>query len=341
MTSPEVETAGEEVLSSPPSKIHVTTSIIIPAYNEEENVEKLIEEISTVLDSREMSSYLPCEVILVDDGSIDGTDDKIRLLSDERSFITSVILARNFGQTAALAAGISVSNGEFIVTMDADLQNNPEDIPSLLDKLSEGYDCVSGWRKNRHDPLSKRIPSAIQTYLARLSGPDIHDFGCTLKAYRSKVFDDISLYGEAHRYIPAILHKQGYRITELTVDHRSRAGGKSKYGMSRVIRGFVDLLFHIFWNRYSTRPLHFLGGTGLLILLAGLVIGGHAVLIKYAFGVELLPRTPRLILTVALVLFGFQLMMFGILAEMLTKIFYKQTREFRIKELQQGSAYHD
>lgn len=307
--------------------------MVIPAYNEEKNIRPLIKEICDVFDYSEMGKYLPAEVIVVDDGSSDGTRQELREITDGTERITAVFLARNFGQTAALSAGINLATGSFIVTIDADRQNNPEDIPRLLNRLMEGYDCVSGWRKDRQDPATKRIPSAIQTYFARLTGPDIHDFGCTLTAYRSEVFEDINLYGEGHRYIPAKLHKRGYRITELPVDHRPRTKGETKYGPNRLIKGFVDLLFHIFWNRFSTRPLHILGGSGILLLTTGFLIGGHAVVVKFVFGVELLPRTPRLILTVALVLFGFQLLMFGFLAEMLIKIYYKNESEYRIETI--------
>jgi glycosyltransferase involved in cell wall biosynthesis len=309
------------------------TSVVIPAYNEVENVQPLIEELLDTFSEPSMEAYLPAEIVVVDDGSTDGTRQKLEEIAEENDAITAVLLSRNFGQTAALAAGVEQAAGSIIVTMDADRQNNPDDIPRLLDRLSEGYDCVSGWRKDRRDPLSKRVPSAIQTYLARFTGPDIHDFGCTLTAYRATALNDINLHGEGHRYIPAKLYKRGYRITELPVDHRPREEGKTKYGAKRLVKGFVDLLFHIFWNRFSTRPLHFLGAAGFFLLFAGFIIGSHAVVIKYAFGVELLPRLPRLILTVALILFGFQLLMFGFLAEILTKIYYKDETEYRIKEI--------
>jgi glycosyltransferase involved in cell wall biosynthesis len=242
-----------------------------------------------------------------------------------------VFLRRNFGQSAALAAGIDHATGEYVVTMDADGQNDPADIPRLLSELSEGYDCVSGWRRDRDDPLRKTVPSAIQGRLARWTGPDIHDFGCTLKAYRAVGLDDIDLYGEGHRYIPAKLYRRGYDITELPVDHRPRTAGETKYGTRRLLKGFVDLLFHAFWTRFATRPSHFLGGIGLFLAGIGGLIGGHAVLIKYAFGASLAPRTPRLLLSIGLVLFGFQLLMFGFLAEMIVKQQYRHDRPYRVR----------
>lgn len=313
------------------------TSVVLPAYNESGNIAPLIESLVSVFDSDELEEYRPYEVIIVDDGSRDGTFDVVSELTESHPQVVGIRLRRNFGQSAALAAGIDHARGDFIVTMDADGQNDPEDIPKLVEKLEEGYGCVSGWRKDRQDPLVKTVPSAIQTYLATFTGPDIHDFGCTLKAYRTGALREISLYGEDHRYIPAKLYKQGYDIAEIPVTHHPRTEGETKYGVGRLLKGFVDLLFHIFWNRFSTRPLHFLGGMGLAIMGVGGVIGAHAVILKFLFGVELLPRTPRLILTVAMVLFGFQLLMFGFLAEMIARLHYGDDQPYRIREVLGGT----
>lgn len=307
-------------------------SIVLPTYNERENVGPLAEEIQAILAEME-PDVERFEIIFIDDGSTDGTREILRDLANEHDELIAVCLRRNFGQSAALAAGIDAARGDVIVTMDSDRQNDPRDIPRLISKLEEGYDCVSGWRKERNDPLRKRIPSRIQTYLAQLTGPNIHDFGCTLKAYRSNALEEIDLYGEGHRYIPAQLHKQGFRITEIEVNHRPRTHGQTKYGFKRLLKGFTDLLFVIFWNRYSTRPLHLLGGLGFLMMFAGSLIGAHAVFIKYAFDTALVPRTPRLILTIGLVLFGFQMIMFGFIAEMLTKLYYRSGNPYRIKNV--------
>lgn len=311
----------------------VRTSVVAPAYNERENVRPLVEELLETFARPDAGPYSPIEIVLVDDGSTDGTREAIRDLADVVPEVRGVVLQRNFGQSAALAAGIDNAAGEWIVTIDADGQNDPADIPDLLSALAEGYDCVSGWRRDRSDPLSKTLPSAIQTRLAWLTGPDIHDFGCTLKAYRGDALRDIDIYGEGHRYIPAKLHKQGYRITERPVGHRERTAGETKYGVTRLVKGSIDLLFHAFWNRYSTRPIHFLGSSGLLLMGAGTVLGVHAIFLKYVYGIELVPRTPRLILTVALVLFGFQLLMFGFLAEMLAKLHYCTEKTYRIERI--------
>lgn len=314
------------------------TSIVVPAYNERGNVGPLVEEIVDVLTTESMADFRPFEVVLVDDGSTDGTDAAIRELADEYRAVRGVFLRRNFGQTAALAAGFDEARGEFVVTLDADGQNDPADIPTLLSRLEDGYDCVSGWRKDREDPLSKTIPSAIQTHLSTYTGPDIHDFGCTLKAYRREAVEEIQLRGEGHRYIPAKLYDRGFSITEEPVNHRPRQNGSTKYGAGRLVRGFVDLGFNVFWNKYSMRPLHLLGGLGVVFLLVGGVLGGHAVVLKYGFGASLAPHLPRLVLTVLLVLFGFQLVMFGVLAEMLTRLLYRDETPYRIEQVYDGEA---
>ena len=314
------------------------TSIVMPAYNERANVRPLVEEIVDVLTTESMVDFRPFEIVLVDDGSTDGTDAAIRELADEYGPLRGVFLRRNFGQTAALAAGFDEAEGEFVVTLDADGQNDPADIPTLLSRLEDGYDCVSGWRKDRQDPPSKTIPSAIQTYLSMYTGPDIHDFGCTLKAYRREAVDEIQIRGEGHRYIPAKLYNRGFSITEEPVNHRPRTNGETKYGLGRLVRGFVDLGFNIFWNKYSMRPLHLLGGLGVIFLVAGGIIGSHAVAMKYVFGDPLAPHLPRLVLTVLLVLFGFQLLMFGVLAEMLTRLLYRDETPYRIEGVYAGET---
>ena len=316
----------------------VRTSIVLPAYNEAGNLRPLVEEVMDVVGSEPMAGFRPTEVIVVDDGSTDGTTDIVEALADEYPPVRGVFLRGNFGQSAALEAGFDEAAGEYVVTLDADGQNNPADIPTLLGGLTDGYDCVSGWRTDRDDPLSKTVPSRIQTVLATYTGPEIHDFGCTLKAYRREAVEEIQLRGEGHRYIPAKLYERGFEITEEPVDHRPREHGSTKYGNGRLLRGFVDLLFQVFWNRYSRRPLHLLGGGGLLLLTVGGLLGTHAVVMKYAFGESLLPHLPRLVLTVALVLFGFQLVMFGVLAEMLTRLLYRDERPYRIRRTYDGSS---
>lgn len=311
-----------------------TVSVVAPAYNEAKNLTPLVGDITDVLDE-EPEEY---EIVLVDDGSTDNTNDTIRHLSELFDQVRGITLSRNFGQSAALAAGIDAARGDEVVTIDADQQNDPSDIPALLDELrngndGDGYDCVSGRRADRQDPLAKRVPSNVQTYLAKFTGPDVNDFGCTLKAYRADALRDINLYGEGHRYIPAMLYGKGYETAELDVNHRPREHGSSHYGAGRLVRGFVDLCFQWFWNRYGSRPLHFFGLAGFVMIALGASIGALTTIQKFVFGVSLLPRTPRLILVSVLLLFGLQLLVFGVLAEMLTKLNYRDERPYRVREI--------
>lgn len=308
------------------------TSVVLPTYNESGNVEQLVRELRAVFADEEMRRYRPVEFIWVDGGSDDGTRRIIRELCADDESMHAVFLRRRFGQSPALAAGFHRASGEIIIPMDADLQNDPHDIPMLLDELEKGYDAVSGWRRDRHDPWHKTIPSAIQTRLAKLTGPEINDFGCTMKAYRREALEEIDLYGEGHRYLPSKLHKLGYSITEREVNHRPREHGESRYGAGRLVRGFVDLLFQVFWVRYSTRPLHVFGGTGIASLGAGVALGLWMVLANFFLGTELLPNLPQLLLSVGLVLFGLQLFVFGVIAEFLTKLYYRDDVEYRIAE---------
>lgn len=310
-----------------------TVSVALPAYNEVDNVEPLVEEVLAAFDTEGLSEYELLEIVVVDDGSTDGTDDVIRELADRVPEVRGVLFRRNFGQSEALAAAIEHSRGDIIVTMDADGQNDPADIPRLVDELEEGWDCVSGWRKERNDPLGKRVASRVQTYLAWLTGPKIHDFGCGLKAYRSEALEDISIHGEKHRYVPSEVHRMGYRITELPVNHRARKHGRSKYGLGRLLGGSLDLLFHAFWSQYSKKPIHFLGGLGVLAMGLGTVIGLHLVVLDVVYNVSLLPKLPRLLLAVVLFIFGFQLIIFGFLAEVLSLIYYDQQPSYAVEEI--------
>lgn len=323
-----IEKSSEVAAKDHPEEVDV--SIVAPAYNEGDNLRGLIPELIDVVDGCKSQYW---EIVLVDDGSTDDTGDVIHHAAAVYKRIRGVCLRRNFGQSAALAAGIDAATGDVIVTMDADGQNDPEDIPVLLDRLDEGFDCVSGNRVERRDPLGKRIPSAIQTKLAKLTGPDIADFGCTLTAYRAEALDDVHLYGEEHRYIPAQLYDRGYAIGEVEVNHRPREHGDSHYGIGRLVRGFSDLVFHLLWNRYSTRPFHLFGGTGFVLFALGLLVGGYYVGLKYLAGVALAPNLPQLLLSVGMVLFGFLLVMFGVLVQYLTRIHYGGARNYRVDQV--------
>jgi len=300
-------------------------SVVIPVYNERGNLEQLRDELMAALADYDY------EVIWVEDESTDGTAETIDEYAANGSRHRVVHLQRSHGQSVALAAGIDHADGDTIVTMDGDLQNHPEDIPRLVEKLGEGYDCVKGWRRDRDDPWHKTIPSAIQTRLAKYTGPNINDFGCTLTAYRASALADVELYGERHRYIPAQLHNLGYTVTELEVTHRPRVNGDSRYGVSRLLRGFVDLVYHVFWVRYSTRPMQLLGSAGVLGVTLGVLLGVLSVSQRYLAGVPLGPRTPRLILISLLVLLGIQFLIFGALMVFLTTMHYSDRQPYRIE----------
>lgn len=313
------------------SQLDVQCTVVVPVHNERDSLPQLLEEIDSTFLHESMRPYRPYEVIFIEDGSDDGTAQWVDDAALANEHVQAIHLRRSFGQSAALSAGFDAAAGEIVVPMDGDLQNDPQDIPALIEKLEKGYDCVSGWRRDRNDPWHKTIPSAIQTRLAKATGPDINDFGCTMKAYRRGALEDIDLYGEGHRYIPAKLYNKGYSVAEVEVNHRPRVHGESRYGVGRLVRGFVDLLFHWFWVRFSTRPLHLFGTFGFASMAAGSLIGGISLAQRYVFGVPLDPRTPRLVLIALLVIFGLQLIVFGVLAEMLTKMQYADDREYRIE----------
>lgn len=299
-------------------------SVVVPIYNEESNIGEITKELKQVLEE----NFSDHEVLFVDDGSTDGSTEKIEEVVSGNENFNAIFFKRNFGKSAALTAGIENSEGDVIVTIDGDLQNDPRDIPRLIEKLSEGYDCVSGWRKDRKDPITKTIPSKIQEYLAKKTGSDIHDFGCGLKAYRSEAIKKIGIFGERHRFIPAELYNEGFSVTEIPVNHRPREQGESKYGALRLMKGSLDLFFQIFRNRFSMRPLHLLGGTGIVSSVMGLIIGSHLVIMKYFFGESLTSHLPRLLLSVGLVLFGILLVMFGFVAEMVAELRFRGSESF-------------
>lgn len=305
-------------------------SVIVPIYNERENIEELYQRLKGALKD------LDHEIILVDDGSIDGSTEAIRrlALSDER--VKGVILKRNYGQTFALSAGFEVAMGDIIVTMDGDLQNDPEDIPRLLRKMEEGFDVVSGWRRDRKDPfLKRRLPSTIANWLiSKVTGVNLHDYGCTLKAYRKEVLEDLKLYGELHRFIPALASMNGAKVGEIVVKHHPRKRGKSKYGLERIPKVLLDLILVKFLLSYRTRPLHLLGGWGLASLLLGFAIASYLSILKIFEGIELSKR-PLLLLAILLMIAGIQLVSTGLIAEMIMRTYYESQgrKPYIIKEI--------
>ncbi len=295
-------------------------SIVIPAYNEEESLPPLLEKLDGVL--RQLKR--PAEVIVVDDGSRDRTPEILREATRRYPWLRAFILRKNFGQSAALTCGIEQARGRVIVTLDADLQNDPEDIPRLLEKIEEGYDVVSGWRKDRKDPfLSRKLPSKIANWLiGKITGVKIHDYGCTLKAYRREVIQGIPIYGELHRFIPVLTDFRGARITEIPVRHHPRRFGKSKYGISRTYRVLLDLFLMFFFQRFATRPLHFFGLVGLTLSLTGFLIEAYLSMLKLVYH-QSIGQRPLLLLGALLIITGVNLLGTGLLAELLVRTYYE------------------
>ena len=299
-------------------------SIILPIYNEAENIPLLYDELVPVLESIGCSF----EIIAVDDGSRDSSFALLAALHERDPRLRVVRLRRNFGQTAAFAAGFDRATGATILTMDADLQNSPADIPALLEKIDEGYDVVSGWRQNRWKEgistfFTRRIPSATANWLiSTVTGVHLHDYGCTLKAYCSDVVREINLYGDLHRFIPAVASHYGVSIAEVPVSYRPRKFGQSKYGLGRTVRVLLDLLTVRFLLSYSTRPIHIFGLMGFVSILLGAIIGIYLTVIKFAYGASLAER-PLLLFVIMLVTVGVQLVIMGLLGELVVRTYYE------------------
>jgi len=298
-----------------------TLSVVIPVHNEESRLLPLYDRLVAVLDA----TSKPFEIVFVDDCSSDGSRKLLANLVESDSRLCAVVLRRNFGQTAALAAGFKQAEGDVIIAMDGDLQHAPEDIPALLAKIDEGYDVASGWRKERIDGLlTRRIPSRIANWLmAKLSGVALHDFGTTFKAYRREVIESVRLYGELHRFIPVLASIEGARIAEVPIQNLAREGGRSHYGLGRTFRVFFDLITLRFLVRYLTRPMHFFGAIGALSGgLGGLILAGLAV--QKLRGVEIMTQHgPLMIAGAVLTLGGVQLLCTGLLGEVLMRTYFE------------------
>ena len=288
-------------------------SIVIPLHNEERSIPLLYEELQAALEPLERE----WEAVFVDDGSVDGSFAALTRLHARYDNVRVVRLRRNFGKATALATGFDQARGEIVVTIDADLQDDPAEIPRLLVKLDEGFDLVSGWKTRRRDPLRRRIPSRIFNWVTgRVSGLRLHDMNCGLKAYRAEVVHGMRLYGELHRFIPVLAQYRGFRVAELPVNHRPREHGRSRYGVERYLRGFLDLLTVSFIGRYRHRPLHLFGGLGLTLGLIGFAILVYLSVVK-ALG-HAIGERPLLTLGVLLVVVGLQFFSLGLISEMLT-----------------------
>ncbi|MFZ5876630.1 MAG: glycosyltransferase family 2 protein [Nitrospirota bacterium] len=294
-------------------------SVVIPLFNEAENLAALAERVFGAI----ARHGLDAEVLFVDDGSTDGSETIYRRLCVEHPALRVIRLRRNFGQTAAMAAGFDHARGAVIVVLDGDLQNDPEDIPLLVKKLDEGFDVVSGWRRDRHDHWSRVVPSRLANWLiGRTTGVRLHDYGCSLKAYRAELIQNIPLYGDLHRFIPALAGIYGAKITELPVRHHPRARGRSKYTLARTFRVIMDLIIVSFLKSYAQRPMHAFGWAGILMLVAGFGIEVYLAIQKLAFGAQLAGR-PLLLFGAVLMLAGLQIASLGILAELQIRTYHE------------------
>jgi glycosyltransferase involved in cell wall biosynthesis len=310
---------------------HHILSLVIPIYNEEKNLNLLYQKIKEALGAK----FNNFEIIFIDDGSQDQSFTILKEIAKNDTRVRVLRLARNFGQTAAMMAGIDESRGDLIVTLDGDLQNDPGDIEKMVKKIDEGYDVVSGWRKKRNDAfLNRRLPSHIANWLiSYVTGMKLHDYGCTLKVYRKSILENVRLYGEMHRFIPALVFGAGGKIVEMEVNHLPRIYEKTKYGIGRTFKVVLDLLVVKFLTKYSTRPMHFFGGAGIWSFLLGGIVGVWALALKLFEGKSFI-STPLPLLAVFFVLIGLQFVLMGLLAEMITRIYFETENHqiYKIKE---------
>lgn len=291
-------------------------SVVIPLLNEEES----LPELSLALE-QELNKIAPkrWEVLFIDDGSTDESFDVIKQIKERNNSFKVIRFRRNYGKSAALSVGFAHAKGKVVITMDADLQDDPNEISNLVSKLKEGYDLVSGWKKVRHDPISKTLPSKLFNYVtSKVSGIKLHDFNCGLKAYRREVTKTLQVYGEMHRYLPALAHWEGFKVTEIPVEHHARRYGKSKFGMSRFFKGFLDLLTIMFTSRFLKRPLHFFGTLGIIMTIVGFGIDLWLVIDKYVNLIAMSDR-PLTLFGIALIIVGVQSVSLGLIGEMIVK----------------------
>jgi glycosyltransferase involved in cell wall biosynthesis len=308
-----MEAAAIRPLESVPATGAVAISIVVPVHNEEPSLAALLEEVRAALEPLGRR----WELVFVDDGSTDGSFTELTRLREREQAVRVVRLRRNFGKAAALAAGFAHARGDVVVTMDSDLQDDPGEIPRLLAKLEEGYDLVSGWKTRRRDPWSRRALSRIfNGVTGLLTGVRLHDLNCGIKIYRREVAEELDVYGELHRFMPVLAHYRGFSVTELPVNHRPRVHGRSRYGLERCVRGFLDLLTVLFLGRYRYRPLHLFGGVGLLLGAIGFAICVYLTGIKLAGGA--IGHRPLLTLGALLITVGMQFVFLGLVSEMIT-----------------------
>ena len=313
---------------------NVELSIVVPIYNEEESLPFLVNQLLEVLQPMEETF----ELVLVNDGSSDNSAEVIRKLSFDIPELVGVLLRKNYGQTAAMAAGFDISSGEIVVTLDGDLQNDPADIPLLVNKIRDGFDLVSGWRYRRQDAaISRKLPSKIANRLiGKVTGVRLNDYGCSLKAYRKEVLTDMRLYGELHRFLPVLANIEGARITEVKVNHRARQFGSSKYGIDRTFRVLMDLLTVWFMNRFLTRPMYVFGFGGILAIIGSFITSFYLLIIKLLG--EDIGNRPLLIFALLLAVTGVQLFGFGLLGELQIRTYHESQNRpiYRIRDTFRG-----
>ncbi len=318
--------------AEPARRVRLAFSIVIPVRDEEQNLQLLYEALTKQMERLERDY----EIIFVDDGSDDGSFAVLRELRARDPRVRVVRFRRNFGKTPALVAGFARARGEIIFTMDADLQDDPTEIPKFLDKLNEGYDLVSGWKFPRNDPISKTLPSRFFNRMVGLTtGVHLHDINCGFKAYRHELIEDIKLYGELHRFIPVLAYQRGFRVTEIKVRHHERRYGKSKYGAKRFLRGFLDLLMVLFLVSYMRTPLRFFGTLGFITLLAGLAIDIYVVADRFLpFGShQEIHNRPLLFLGIVLLIFGISFILTGLQSEMIRHFAYRREEEYSVRQV--------
>ena len=305
--------------------LKMNISVVIPVLNEKESLPELVRELE-----HSLSTYSAWEVLFIDDGSSDGSTEWMSDLCTKNSNFKLLQFYRNYGKAAALSEGFKVATGEYIITMDADLQDDPAEIPNLISKLSDGWDLVSGWKKTRHDPLNKTLPSKVFNFVTRLmTGVKIHDFNCGLKGYKQAVVKSIEVYGGRHRYIPALAGQQKFKITEIVVNHRARQFGETKYGGSRMFHGFFDLITILFLNRYTQQPLHLFGMFGIGFLNVGFIVECFVLYFKYALGEPFSKHMALLMFGIMFIIIGIQFFSIGLLGELMTRS--TQGQENRIR----------
>ena len=317
------------------SDIDQLISIVIPVFNESESISYLLDEVTSVMASHKLNF----ELIVINDGSEDNTHSVLKELTLRIKELSVISLRKNYGQTAAMAAGFENSTGDIVITLDGDLQNDPNDIPKLISEINQGYDLICGWRFDRKDKLiNRRIPSKIANKLiAKVTGLKLHDYGCSLKAFKREIIDDIKLYGELHRFLPVLANIEGARIKEIKVNHRSRKYGSSKYGIDRTFRVLMDLLTVWFMTKFLTRPMYGFGFVGIISILISAAISSYLVIIKI-LGNDIGNR-PMLMFALILGIAGVQLFSFGLLSELLIRTYHESQNRpiYRIRSVQRSS----